>query len=240
MTANSIAERLSDIEQRIHTALKTANREGPVMVCAVSKKVDISRMEEAILAGQIVFGESYVQEGRAKIDILRAKFPALKFHYIGRLQRNKARDAVRIFDVLETIDRSELAELVNEEAEKIGRRMLVFAQVNTSGEETKAGVLPEHLAALVERILLQPHLSLQGLMTIGRYYDPTAPDDTRRREFASLAELRSDIEKRCGVELPHLSMGMSHDFELAVEEGATIVRVGTALFGSREKASDSN
>ncbi len=230
-----LAEAVTDIRARIIGAAVRAGRNGDsVRLMAVAKTVPPERMLEAANAGVVLFGENYVQEAAKKLPGLRERVPEpVEFHFIGHLQRNKAKEAVRLFDVIQCVDRIELGAALDRAAGTSGRRMPVLMQVNTSGESSKSGVAPEAAAALAEALLAFPTLELRGLMCIGRFVDESATDAQRRAEFRLLASLRSELEGRFAVSLPELSMGMSHDFELAVEEGATIVRVGTAIFGER-------
>ena len=191
---------------------------------AVSKTKPEAMIREAYAAGQRDFGENYVQELCAKAAAL-ADLPDLRFHLIGPLQRNKAKQIVSVASLVHTVDRASLAEELSKRAAAAGKTLRVLLEVNVSGEASKAGCAPSEAPALAAAVRSSPGLALAGLMTI--------PPDTDDRElarpyFRSLRELRDAIG-----DLPELSMGMSHDFEIAIEEGATIVRVGTAIFGSR-------
>ena len=191
---------------------------------AVSKTKPESLVREAYAAGQRDFGENYVQELVAKAAAL-ADLPDLRWHLIGPLQRNKVKQVVPVASLVHTVDRAALAEELSKRAAAAGRTVRVLLEVNVAGEASKAGCSPDEAPALAAAVRSLPGLSLGGLMTI--------PPDTEDRElarpyFRRLREIRDAIG-----DLPELSMGMSHDFEIAVEEGATIVRVGTAIFGSR-------
>ena len=191
---------------------------------AVSKTKPESLVREAYAAGQRDFGENYVQELVAKAAAL-ADLPDLRWHLIGPLQRNKVKQVVPVASLVHTVDRAALAEELSKRAAAAGRTVRVLLEVNVAGEASKAGCSPDDAPALAAAVRSLPGLSLGGLMTI--------PPDTEDRElarpyFRRLREIRDAIG-----DLPELSMGMSHDFEIAVEEGATIVRVGTAIFGSR-------
>ncbi len=196
---------------------------------AVTKTVPAEAVRAAVAAGQTLFGENYVQEGKAK----SADLPGVEFHLIGHLQRNKAKDAVKVFSLIHTVDSAELARALDTAAEKVGKIQDILLQINISGEGTKSGVPPDELATLAKSVATLAHLRLRGLMCIGTYFEPEAPDDLRRSEFRALRGLRAGLIEALGADLPELSMGMSHDYEQAVEEGATIVRVGTAIFGDR-------
>lgn len=191
-----------------------------VALIAVSKKVDAPRIREAIAAGQTVFGENYVQEAAGKWPTLRADNPAIRVHLIGHLQSNKAEDAVKIFDRIDTVDSEKLVLALTRAMEKTGRHIPVLLEVNIGREEQKAGVMPEHAAALLG-IARKAGLDVQGLMCI-----PPADKDPAPYFIA----LRAMVDE---LKLSVCSMGMSADYELAAKHGATEVRVGTALFGAR-------
>lgn len=179
-------------------------------------------------AGVMNFGENKVQEARGKIEELGRGV----WHLIGHLQTNKAKEAVRLFDSIDSLDRLELAEELARRAEVLGKIQNVLLQVNVAGESSKSGCTPEAARALAEQINGMARLSLRGLMTI----PPFSPDPEKSRPyFAELRELRDKIQKETGLHLPILSMGMSGDFVVAIEEGSTCVRIGTALFGERLK-----
>ncbi|OAG27393.1 YggS family pyridoxal phosphate-dependent enzyme [Thermodesulfatator autotrophicus] len=227
-----IKERLTAIREKIARAAEKAGRKPEeIKLLGASKTQPPEKIREAFEAGLSLFGENYVQEAKKKKEAL-ADLP-LTWHLIGYLQRNKARDAIKIFDLIETVDRKAIAAELEKRAARHEKIIPVFIEVNVGGEETKAGVAPEDLPALVEYVLSLSHLSLEGLMTIPPYREN--PEDVRPF-FVRLRELKEDIERRFPeAKLRELSMGMSHDFHVAVEEGATIVRVGTALFGPRPK-----
>ncbi len=237
-TAAGFAGRLAAIHQRIAQACSRAGRTADsVRLLAVSKKVDAAAVAEAVRAGQVDFGENYVQEGAKKIDELAAiaDLPARPvFDLIGPLQRNKVKKAVGVFGTIQTVDRIELASEIDRIAAARGVIQPVLVQVNVSGEQSKSGTAPSDLAALVQKIRSMASIDLRGLMSIGSYIGESEADALRRSEFKLLRRLRDETADRTGLALPELSMGMSHDFELAIEEGATIVRVGTALFGERQ------
>jgi len=216
------AERLELIRARIE---KARQRFGPpperVELVAVSKTFDGAAIRPFLDAGQRVFGENRVQEASAKWPELRASYDGIELHLIGPLQTNKARDAVALFDVIQTVDRDKLAGVLKAEMERAGRRLPVFVQVNIGMEEQKAGIAPSEAVAFVERCRTEHGLQVDGLMCIPPDGEPAGPF------FAHLASLGRDS----GV--PKLSMGMSGDFEIAIAMGATHVRVGTALFGTR-------
>ena len=232
----SIEVRLAQVRSRIDEAARRARRDpAGVHLLAVTKTVPAERVAQAVRAGLRVFGESRVQEAEQKIPLVaQQSAPAQPaWHWIGRLQRNKARRAVQLFRVIESVDRLDLAHALERAARERGEPTEVFLQVNVDREPQKAGVLPEHAAALAEQVASEcPHLRARGLMTIPQAH----PDPAHvRSAFARLRALRDDLRRRLpegGIE--ELSMGMSEDFELAIEEGATWIRVGSALFGARE------
>ena len=222
----TIAERLAAVRARIAEATTRAGRpDGSVRLLAVSKTKSEARIREAYAAGQRDFGENYAQELASKAMAL-ADLKDLRWHMIGPLQRNKAKLVVPVAKVVHTVDRVELAEELSKRAAGTGKTPQVLLEVNVAGEASKAGCTPEGAVGLAALVRGLPHLDLVGLMTI--------PPDTDDRElarpfFRRLRELRDAL----GGGLSELSMGMSHDFEIAIEEGATIVRVGTAIFGAR-------
>jgi len=222
----TISQNLADILARIDAARKTAIKPAPATrLVAVSKTVPEAGIREAIAAGQRVFGENRVQEAQAKFPALKGEFPDLELHLIGPLQSNKVKDAVALFNVIQTLDRVKLADALAGERDRSGACPRLFLQVNTGAEPQKAGVLPREAAALVG-YARKLELPLEGLMCI-----PPADDDAAPH-FALLAKLAKEHG------LAHLSMGMSGDFELAVKFGATHVRVGSAIFGERAPVAD--
>ncbi len=220
--SGNAAERLQAIRDRIEQARR---RFGPppdhVELIAVSKTFSADEVRPFLDAGQRVFGENRVQEAQAKWPELRASYDGIELHLIGPLQTNKAREAVALFDVIESVDRDKLAGVLRTEMDRAGRQLPVFVQVNIGREEQKAGIPPMEAVAFVERCRSEHGLDVVGLMCIPPEGDPPGP------YFAHLASLARDarVEK--------LSMGMSSDFETAIAMGATHVRVGSALFGSR-------
>ena len=217
----AIAENLTDILARIDAARKAAIKPAPVThLVAVSKTVADLGVREALAAGQRRFGENRVQEAQGKFPQLKTEFPGLELHLIGPLQTNKVKEAVALFDCIETLDRAKLADALAAERDKTGKCPKLFLQVNTGEEAQKAGVLPREAAQMIATAR-KLELPLEGLMCIPPVEDDAAP------HFALLAKIARDHG------LPDLSMGMSGDFELAIKFGATHVRVGTAIFGAR-------
>ncbi|MEO8300392.1 MAG: YggS family pyridoxal phosphate-dependent enzyme [Rhizomicrobium sp.] len=218
----TISQNLAGILARIDAARKAAIAPAPAThLVAVSKTVPQGGIREAIAAGQRLFGENRVQEAQAKYPILKNEHPGLELHLIGPLQTNKIKEAVALFDVIQTLDRIKLADALAAERDRSGKCPRLFLQVNTGEEPQKAGVIPRDLAALIDHAR-KLDLPLEGLMCIPPAGDDAAP------HFAFLAKLARDHR------LKNLSMGMSGEFELAVKFGATHVRVGTALFGARQ------
>jgi len=220
-----IAANLAAVTGRIEAAARAAGRPaGSVALVAVSKTHPAAAVREALLAGHRVFGENRVQEAQAKYPALRRSFPDLELHLIGPLQTNKVKDAVALFDVIESVDRPRLAQALAGEMERIGRRLPCLIEVNTGEEAQKSGVMPEAADAFVVECRDRLGLPVVGLMCVPPVDEEPAP------HFALLRE----IARRTGFDL--LSMGMSADFETAIRFGATHVRVGTAVFGARGAA----
>jgi pyridoxal phosphate enzyme (YggS family) len=216
------ADRLAEVQGRIAEAARAAGRQpGDVTLVAVSKTHGPERVRELLEAGQRIFGENRVQEAQEKFPALKAEYPDLELHLIGPLQTNKARDAVALFDVIQSVDRERLAATLAKEMERAGKRPACFIQVNTGEEPQKAGILPTELDAFVAACRDGHKLPVVGLMCI------PPVDEEPALHFALLAKMA----KRNG--LSRLSMGMSADYETAVRTGATHVRVGSALFGAR-------
>jgi pyridoxal phosphate enzyme (YggS family) len=228
---NPIAKNLEEVRAAIASAARRAGRDpGSVRLVAVSKTVDLERIRAAIDAGQELFGENYLQEARDKIAALGRR---VGWHLVGHLQSNKARGAVELFDLIHAVDRGKLAGALDAAAARLGKVQDVLIQVNQGGEATKFGVAPEAAPALLKEVACLPHLRVLGLMTMPPWFpDPEAA----RPYFRALRELRDHLRGLTGLPLAELSMGMSGDFAVAVEEGATLVRVGTAIFGPRHSS----
>jgi hypothetical protein len=219
----SILQNLADILARIDAARKAAIAPAPrTNLIAVSKTMDAEAVREALTAGQRLFGENRVQEAQGKFPALKAEYPDLELHLIGPLQTNKVKEAMALFDVIQTLDRTRLADALAAERDKSGKCPRLFVQVNTGEEPQKAGAMPADTAALIA-YARERELPVEGLMCI-----PPADDDAAPH-FAFLAKLARENG------LDQLSMGMSGDFEIAVRFGATHVRVGSAIFGERQK-----
>jgi PLP dependent protein len=225
---SDIAANLADIRRRIWTACHRSGREpASVELIAVSKTFPADAVREAVQAGQLAFGESKLQEAESKIDVLPG---SLHWHFIGRVQRNKVRKILSRFEVVHAIDSLRLAQYTDEIAGELGLFPRVFLQVNIGGEESKGGFEAEAIRREIGELLSLKRLEVAGLMCIPPP-GPVAEDS--RRWFVALRELRDGLERDTGVPLPALSMGMSGDFEVAIEEGATHVRVGSSIFGKR-------
>lgn len=210
------------------TALSIGRNPDQIQIIAVSKTFPAEVMQDAINSGIRIFGENKVQEAKTKSPVLAGDF---RLHLVGHLQSNKAKDAVGLFDVIHSIDKTGTAQKVNLEAEKINKIQKILVQVNTSGEESKSGVHPDSAADLCGEIKILKNVELLGLMTIGPL---TENINETRKSFASLKKLLSAINAVCGLDMKELSMGMSSDYIIAVEEGATILRIGSAIFGQRK------
>jgi len=240
---STIKENLSQVMERIEKAAQRSGRDpSEIKLVAVSKTVEASHIKEAIEGGASILGENYVQEAQKKIEEIGR--PVCKestsrnivegrrvaWHFIGHLQSNKAKYAVQLFDMIHSLDSIPLAEELNRRAEQADRVIKVLIEVNLSGEGTKFGTDEEKISNLGRRIIQLNHLSLEGLMTMPPYFDSP---EMSRPYYIELRELKEKLVRE-GIPMSDLSMGMSNDFEIAVEEGATYVRVGTAIFGPRK------
>jgi len=227
---SSIAENLGRVREQIADAAKKSGRStDDVDLVAISKTHDAEKVREAIEAGQSLFGESRVQEARAKIPVLPSN---IRWHFVGHLQKNKIRHALSLFELIHSVDSLELAREMNRIAEEEGLHPRVLLEVNVAGEGSKFGFSPEKIRAEMEALLALPRLSILGLMTI----PPIAEEaEASRKYFVALRELRDQLQTEFKVDLAQLSMGMTQDYGVAAEEGATLVRVGTAIFGERSK-----
>ena len=226
-----LKDRISLIRSRIETAAAASGRRPQdVQLVAVSKTVPVERLITAIDLGVTVFGENYVQEAREKFNALYAH--PLSWHFIGHLQSNKAKYVVKIFDLIHSVDSLKLAREIDKQAGKIGKVQSVLVQVNIAEEKSKSGVQMEDAAQLVIEMSQLAHLEVKGLMTMPPYFN--APEKVRPY-FRALRQLRDRLRAMeiSGVTMDALSMGMSGDFEVAIQEGATLVRIGTAIFGER-------
>lgn len=223
---------IKDIYRKIsHAALRAGRCPSEVKLIAVSKGVSAETIKNAVENGIRELGENRIQEAQEKIAIIKSCLPEarVKWHLIGHLQKNKAKIAVKLFDMVHSVDSLELAVLIDKYAAEIGKKQKILLQVKLSDEESKHGILKENIIKVLDGISHLGNLKVEGLMTIPPYFD----DPERVRPFfRELRELK-DNAVRAGFGLAELSMGMSNDFEVAIEEGATMVRVGTAIFGER-------
>ena len=228
-----IAAQLDEICSAIAAAAEKSGRSPEaVQLIAVSKKQEAEKVRAAFDAGQMIFGESRVQEARAKIPLLPS---AARWHFIGRLQKNKIRHALPLFELFHSIDSLDLARDLDRIAGEEGLRPRVLLEVNVAGEGSKIGFAPEKLRAEMEALVSLDRLDLEGLMAIPPF---ASEGEESRKYFVMLRELREELEREFALQLPQLSMGMSNDYPVAIEEGATLVRVGTALFGDRTTAGE--
>ena len=225
---DDVAANLDLVRARITAAAEKSGRAADeVQLIAVSKKQDAEKVRAAFDAGQAIFGESRVQEARAKIPLLPS---AVRWHFIGHLQKNKIRHALPLFELFHSVDSVALANDIERIAAEEGTRPRVLLEVNVAGEGSKIGFAPDALTAAMESLLQLGRVEIDGLMAI----PPLAPEaEESRRYFVMLRELRDRLEREFATRLPQLSMGMSNDYAVAIEEGATLVRVGTAIFGER-------
>ena len=223
-----LAASLEAVRRRIVVACQRTGREaGSVTLVAVTKTQSPEVVTEASRAGLVLFGENKVQEAKAKIPLCPGH---LRWHMIGHLQSNKCRDAVALFEMIESVDSLRLAQEISQRAEQAGKTMPILLEVNAVGEASKFGYPPERLLAELSQINALPRIEVHGLMTVPPW---TTDPEKVRPVFRQMRELKGRCEQILGAPLPHLSMGMTGDFDVAIEEGATIIRVGTALFGAR-------
>lgn len=229
---NDIKNRLLTIQDEIQSAARAANRTpDEVRLVSVSKRKSAALVKEAVDAGVTILGENYIQEAIDKIETL-GEIPAA-WHFIGHLQSNKARFAVKYFDLIHTVDSLKLAKEINKQAKKIGKIQKILIQINISQEASKSGTGADDALALVKEISPLENVSVRGLMGMPPFFG--APEKARPF-FKALAGIKTAIERENipNVSMDHLSMGMSGDFRVAIEEGSTMVRIGTAIFGERE------
>ena len=227
---STIAENLEVVKTRKAQAAAKSNRSpDDIELVAVTKTHSAETVREAIDTGHLLFGESKVQEARAKIPLLPSN---LRWHFIGHLQKNKVRHALPLFELIHSVDSLELAQVIDRIAHEDGLHPRILLEVNVAGEASKFGFRPDKLRQEMESLLAMPRLSIEGLMCI----PPLGQDaEASRKYFVTLRELRNSFENDFELKLPHLSMGMTNDYTVAIEEGATLIRVGTAIFGERSK-----
>jgi pyridoxal phosphate enzyme (YggS family) len=225
----NIEANLNRVRNEIAQAAQASGRNiTDIELVAVTKSHSAEIVPEAISAGQTLFGESKVQEARVKIPLLPSN---LRWHFIGHLQKNKIRHALPLFEMIHSVDSLDLAQAIDRVAQEDGLHPRILLEVNVAGEGSKFGFKSATLRAQLESLLMLPRLSIEGLMCI----PPLAEEaEASRKYFVELRELRDVLEKKFEMKLPQLSMGMTNDYRVAVEEGATLVRVGTAIFGERK------
>ena len=231
-----LKENLENVLNRIQkTALNCGRKPESVRLVAVTKTVPVHRIKDAIEAGATIFGENYVQEAGDKIGELSA-YP-VSWHFIGTLQSNKAKYVVKLFDLIHSVDSVKLIMEINKQAEKIGKIQDILIQVNVAGEAQKSGISPEQALDMLKAVSELENISVKGLMTMPPYFnDPekVRPFFKQLRELGNrLQKELSDLSYTDNIRLDELSMGMTGDFEAAIDEGATLVRIGTAIFGER-------
>ena len=227
-----LAEAIQAVQDRIdNSALKTGRNPDGIKLVAVSKTVELNRIIEAVKAGATIFGENRVQEAREKISNIKYQISnrKIQWHLIGNLQKNKAKIAVRLFDLIHSVDSIALAEELDKQAHKSGKKQRILLQVKLSDETAKRGIPEQDLMGLLQKVGDMDNLKLEGLMTMPPFFDD--PERTRPY-FRRLRRIADNIIEK-GFHINELSMGMTNDFEVAVEEGSTIVRVGRAIFGER-------
>ncbi len=225
---STIKENLLGVMEKIEKAARKVGRDpNEIKLVAVTKTVEAARIKEAIEAGASILGENYIQEAQKKIEEIGHP---VSWHFIGHLQSNKAKYAIRLFDMIHSLDSIPLAEELNRRAEQADRVIKVMVEVNLSKEATKFGTDEETVLNLAKRIHHLNHLYLEGVMTMPPYFDSP---EMSRPYYIALREVKERMVKE-GIPMKELSMGMSNDFEIAIEEGATYVRVGTAIFGARK------
>ncbi len=227
-----LLEKIKNIFRKIASAAIRSDRSPfDVKLIAVTKTIPFDRIKVAIDLGLRIFGENRVQEAQDKISECRLQCADcdIEWHLIGHLQKNKAKTAVQLFDLIHSLDSAELAALLNKHAEKAGKIQRVLIEVKLSEEATKHGVAKEHLMDFIRAVSAMKHLKLEGLMTMPPFFDMP---ERARPFFRELRKLRDKVEKE-GYRLPELSMGMTNDYEVAILEGATMVRIGTGIFGER-------
>lgn len=230
MPETGFAERLEAVRAAIDRSAEKSGRDASeVELAAVTKTHGPEAVREAWDCGIRIMGENKVMEAKAKIPLCPQ---GVEWHLIGHLQRNKTRHAVSLFSMIHSVDSIELVEAIDRIAGELSRSVAILLEVNVSGEASKFGIKPQTVPAVVERVLSSSRITLDGFMTMA----PFSPDpENSRPHFAMLRRIKEETEERFGIGLRHLSMGMSMDYAVAVEEGATIVRIGTALFGERGK-----
>jgi PLP dependent protein len=227
----NIKENLATIMNKIEQAALRADRNPKdIRLVAVSKKMPVDYVEKAMEAGQTIFGENYLQDAQKKIEKIG---PGPEWHFIGHIQSNKAKNVASLFDMVHTVDRLKLAKALDSHARSIGKNLSVLVQINVGQEKQKAGVQPDEAEKLLKTLQQLKSLHVKGLMTMPPYKEKVEEVRPYFRALREMAEEYTRKEYFYQKEKVELSMGMSHDFEVAIEEGATLIRVGTAIFGPR-------
>lgn len=225
-----VASNLERLREEVESiAVACCRKPEEIRVLAVSKTSSADCVRQASAWGQTLFGENRVQEAEEKIPLVNHS--GLAWHFIGPLQSNKARRAAQLFDVIQTLDRQKIVDKLNRCAQELDRTLMVFLEVKSGAEPQKHGILPQDVVGMVELVDSMPRLELQGLMTIPPYHEEA---EASRPYFRHMAELLAEVNGRRPQPLRELSMGMSHDYQIAIEEGATLLRIGTAIFGPRD------
>ena len=226
-----ICQQIDRIQESIRQTAHACGRDpDTIQLIAVSKRQSLEKIQAAYACGQKIFGENYIQEAQDKI--IRSHLNA-SWHYIGHLQSNKTAIAVELFDMIQTVDRVKIAKKIQRHAARMGKKQKILVQVNVGREKQKSGVLPEEAEKLIKNIAQEPNIRILGLMTMPPWSEN--PEESRPH-FRQLYELATDLNSKGCFACPErveLSMGMSGDYQVAIEEGATMVRIGTALFGAR-------
>lgn len=234
MSERELSDNINSLMKRITAAASKTGRDlADIKLVAVTKTVPADKVSTAITAGLRIFGESRIQEAKEKIEILRQQHEPIEWHFIGHLQKNKAKTAVELFNYVHSVDSFALAEILNRYAMNMQKKLNILIEVKLSDEEAKHGIIKSNLMVNIGRIRKMQNLSIQGLMTIPPYSDNP---EMSRPYFRELRRLRDEANEK-GFDLRELSMGMTNDFVVAIEEGATMVRIGTALFGNRRETS---
>lgn len=231
-TQLELKNRYEDIVSRVNkAALKSGRNPDDIKIIPVSKTHPAKILECAYKSGIKIFGENYVQELNDKYDILHDKgIKDIEWHYIGHLQTNKVRFIAPFVDYIHSVDSLKLATEISKRGEFAERTIKILVQINTSGELNKSGIEPDEATILISQIIDLPNIEISGLMTIGTFTDD---EQIQRQEFSTLRNTLDEINSKIGCNFKHLSMGMTSDFEIAIDEGATMIRVGTAIFGTR-------
>ncbi|MFB0510121.1 MAG: YggS family pyridoxal phosphate-dependent enzyme [bacterium] len=228
---SSIVENLARIGERINSACARVNRKPEeISLVAVTKNVGVERIKEGIANGIKIIGENRVQEAKEKYPAIGS---IVQWHMVGHLQTNKVKPALEIFSMIQSVDSVHLAQEIQKRASALNKKISVLIEVNTSGEETKYGINPEELISVINTIQAMPNLWIEGLMTIGPGLAIENPEASRK-SFQMLYELKNKVEAEFSIKVSYLSMGMSSDFEIAIEEGSNMIRIGTAIFGKRK------